>query len=114
MKKYFSVFVILLLFISLAGCSRSMNYVIGHEPSFIGTVEDVTDEYVLVNVDVEDAIYSDHPNVQVSLVVELKDSYLDLSSGDEIVVYYDGNITDGKAETVYAISLRTPANRETS
>ena len=61
----------------------------------------------------EDAIYSDHPNIQVSLDVELKDSYLDLSSGDEIVVYYDGSIIDEKAETVYAITLRTPANRET-
>lgn len=61
----------------------------------------------------DDAIYSDYTNVQVSLAVELSDSYLDLSSGDEIVVYYDGNITDGKAETVYAITLRTPANRET-
>ncbi|MGN9060524.1 hypothetical protein ACTM96_13540, partial [Mediterraneibacter faecis] len=59
------------------------------------------------------SIYSDHPNIQVSLDVELKDSYLDLSSGDEIVVYYDGSIIDEKAETVYAITLRTPANRET-
>ena len=102
-----------LLMISLAGCSKSMNYVIGNEPSFVGTVEVVTDEYVLVNVNDDDAIYSDHPNIQVSLDVELKDSYLDLSSGDEIVVYYDGSIIDEKAETVYAITLRTPANRET-
>lgn len=113
MKKYFSVLVMVLLIISLAGCSRSMNYVIGHEPSFVGIVETVTDEYVLVNVNDDDAIYSDHPNVQVSLDVELKDSYLDLTSGDEIVVYYDGTITDGTAEIVYAITLRTPANRET-
>lgn len=113
MKKYFNVFVMVLLIVSLAGCSRSMNYVIGHEPSFVGTVETVTDEYVLVNVDDDDAIYSDHPNIHVSLDVELKDSYLDLSIGDVIVVYYDGSITDGKAETVYAITLRTPANRET-
>ena len=113
MKKYFSVRVMVLLIISLAGCSRSMNYVIGHEPSFVGTVETVTDEYVLVNVNDDDAIYSDHPNVQVSLDVELKDSYLDLTSGDEIVVYYDGSITDGTAKIVYAITLRTPANRET-
>lgn len=26
---------------------------------------------------------------------------------------YGGNITDGKAETVYAITLRTPESRET-
>ncbi|MGN9060366.1 hypothetical protein ACTM96_12705 [Mediterraneibacter faecis] len=34
-----------------------MNYVIGNEPSFVGTVEVVTDEYVLVNVNDDDAIY---------------------------------------------------------
>ena len=113
MKKFFSMLVMVLLMISLAGCSKSMNYVIGNEPSFVGTVEVVTDEYVLVNVNDDDAIYSDHPNIQVSLDVELKDSYLDLSSGDEIVVYYDGSIIDEKAEAVYAITLRTPANRET-
>ena len=114
MKKHIGFYMMLVvILVSLVGCSRSMNYVIGHEPSFIGTVEDITDEYVLVNVDVEDVIYSDHPNVQVSIDVELKDSYLDLSSGDKIVVYYDGNITEGKAETVYAITLRTPESRET-
>ena len=84
-----------------------------NEPSFIGKAETVAEDFVLVNVNTDDAIYSDYTNVQVSLAVELSDSYLDLSSGDEIVVYYDGNITDGKAETVYAITLRTPANRET-
>lgn len=113
MKKFFSMLVMVLLMISLAGCSKSMNYVIGNEPSFVGTVENVTDEYVLVNVNTDDTLFSDHPNVQVSLKVELKDSYLDLTIGDEIVVYYDGSITDGKAETVYAITLRTPADRET-
>ena len=114
MKKHIGFYMMLVVILApLVGCSRSMNYVIAHEPSFIGTVKDVTDEYILVNVDVEDAIYSDHPNVLVSLDVELKDSYLDLSSEDIIVVYYDGKITDGKAETVYAITLRTPESRET-
>lgn len=48
----------------------------------------------------------------VSLDVELKDSFLSFVSGDEIVVYYDGNITDGKAETVYAITLQAPSGQE--
>lgn len=114
MKKLIALVLALVCVLGMVGCNnRSMNYVIGNEPSFVGTVEVVTDEYVLVNVNDDDAIYSDHPNIQVSLDVELKDSYLDLSSGDEIVVYYDGSIIDEKAETVYAITLRTPANRET-
>ncbi len=113
MKKSISVLAVILLIVSLAGCTRSMNYVIEHEPSFVGKVEMVAEDYVLVNVNTDDALYSDYPNVQVSLAVELSDSFLSLSIGDEIVVYYDGNITEGKAETVYAINLRTPANRET-
>lgn len=91
-----------------------MNYVIEHEPSFVGKVETMTNEYVKVNVNSDDPLYDEYATVQVSLDVELKDSFLSLSNGDEIVVYYDGSITEeDKAEVVYAITLRTPANRET-
>lgn len=50
----------------------------------------------------------------VSLDVENKDSYIDVAIGDEIVVYYNGNITESyplKINTVYAITLRTPVNQ---
>ena len=47
--------------------------------------------------------------------VESKDSYADPVVGDEIVVYYDGNVMETdplKVGTVYAITLKTPANRK--
>lgn len=113
MKKNICVMVLVVLLVSLAGCSRSMNYVIEHEPSFVGIVETITDEYVMVNINSDDPLYNDYSTVQVSLDVELKDSYSNLENGDEIVVYFDGNIAEGKAEKVYAITLQTPANRET-
>lgn len=46
--------------------------------------------------------------------VENKDSYTNLSVGDEIVVYHDGNVMETdplKVGTVYAITLKTPADR---
>ena len=46
--------------------------------------------------------------------VENKDSYTDLSVGDEIVVYHDGNVMETdpvKVGTIYAITLKTPADR---
>lgn len=113
MKKTNCFLTVILLLVLLVGCSRSMNYVIEHEPSFVGKVKTVTDQYVEVNVNSDDPLYHEHTVVQVSLDVELQDSFLSFSSGDEIVVYYDGSIIEDRAETVYAITLRNPANRET-
>ena len=117
MKKHMGFFmIIVVIFISLVGCSRNMNYVIENEPCFVGQVEKLTEDYVVVAVNDNESIYDDYPTVHASLDVELADSYLDFKVGDEIAVYYDGNITDGdpvKAEKVYAITLRTPVNRKT-
>ena len=117
MKKqlgFLMVFAVIL--VSLAGCSRNMDYVIAHEPCFIGQVEEVTGEYVVVAVNENESIYDDYPAVYVSLDVEQADSCLHFEAGDEIAVYYDGNITEGdpaKTEKVYAITMRTPERRET-
>ena len=122
MKKHIDFFMVLVvILVSLAGCSRNMDYVIAHEPCFIGQVEEVTGEYVVVAVNENESIYDDYPTVYVSLDVEQADSCLHFEVGDEIAVYYDGNITDGDpaktekvyAITVYAITMRTPESRET-
>ena len=50
----------------------------------------------------------------ISLNVENKDSYTDIVVGDEIVVYYDGMAAETdplEVSTVYAITLKTPADR---
>ena len=46
--------------------------------------------------------------------MENKDSMTSFNIGDEIVVYYDGNIAESypmQINTVYAITLKTPADR---
>ena len=50
----------------------------------------------------------------VSLKVENKDSMTHFSTGDEVVVYFDGNVAESypmQINTVYAITLKTPADR---
>ena len=51
----------------------------------------------------------------VSLDVENKDSYTDVAVGDEVIVYYNGEIAESdplQINTVYAINLKNPASRE--
>ena len=102
--------------LGLSGCGRSMNDVIGKEPKFVGIVETVMEDSIIVAVNEDEEIYEQYPVLMVPLDVEIKDSYLEYSVGDEVVVYYDGNITVGEptvVDTVYALTLRTPAGRAT-
>ena len=52
----------------------------------------------------------------MSLNVENKDgTYSPMKVGDEVVVYYDGSIAESdplQINTVYAITLREPAERQ--
>ena len=114
MKKVFALAIALVSVLSMAGCSRTINDVIGKEPEFVGTVTEVKADSIIVNVDSSEAEYDNCPVVMVSLDVEISDSYLDCSVGDEVVVYYDGSIIGGEpavVEKVYAITLKTPAER---
>lgn len=91
-----------------------MNYIIEHEPSIAGFVEEVHDDYIIIYIETDGYPYG--ASCDVSLNVENSDSYTNVSVGDEVVVYYDGNIAETdplQINTVYAITLRTPANRET-
>ena len=59
--------------------------------------------------------YPDGASCKVSLDVENKDSYTDVSVGDEIIVYYNGEIAESyplQINTVYAITLKTPVNQD--
>lgn len=106
-----SLLILVICLVTFSGCKRNMHSVIENEPRFVGVVQSSTDEYVLVELNEDDPLHDNYATLQVSLNVELKDSYLSFSTGDEIVVYYDGNITDDKVETVYAITLQTPADQ---
>ena len=107
MKKALALILALVCLLTLAGCDRrSMNYIIQTAPSIQGIVTETTDTAILLeNADGE---------YWVSLDVENGDSMTHFSVGDEVVVYFDGNIAETypmQISTVYAITLRTPAER---
>ena len=107
MKKLIALVLALVCILTLAGCDRkSMNYITQNEPSITGLVKDTGDNAILIeNGDGE---------YWVSLNVENKDSMTHFTIGDEVVVYFDGNIAESyplQISRVYAITLRTPADR---
>ena len=107
MKKTTGLFLALLCTLTLSACNnRSMNHIIENEPSITGIVKNITNDTVLIE--------NETGEYWVSLDTESKDSITHFSLGDEIVVYYDGNIAETypmQIGTVYAITLKTPANR---
>ena len=106
-----SLSVLILCAITLSGCKKnmSMNYVIQNEPHFSGITESVTDDWLIVKINEDDPLHDSYDTLQVSLNVQSKDGTYDYAEDDEIVVYYDGTITENRVETVYAITLLTPA-----
>lgn len=95
----------------LLGCGRSMNSVIGSEPSVTGTVKEVYENSILIGFE-EVQGYPDGAECAVSLDVEIKDSMTDFNIGDKVTVYYNGDIAESdpmQISTVYAITLLEPA-----
>lgn len=115
MKRLIILFLALICVLGLVGCNnRSMNYIIENEPSIVGIVEEVRDNSIIIYI--ENDGYPNGASCKVSLDVENTDSFTDVSVGDEVVVYYNGDIAESdplQINTVYAITLRTPANQET-
>lgn len=107
MKKVLAFLLSLAFAAALVGCSnRNMNHTIENEPSIAGIVCEVGESYCMLE--------SNGSKYHISLDVESSDSYTSLNVGDEIVVYYDGNIAESypmQINKVYAITLRTPAHR---
>lgn len=92
--------------IQLSGCAKDINYIVDHEPSVRGTVRETDEEYIVIDVSEEDEVYDSYASLEVSLDVERKDSMTSFRVGDEVAVYYDGNIAEtypARINKVYAI-----------
>lgn len=107
MKKLIALVLLVICVMTLMGCNnRSMNHIIQNEPNITGIVKSITNESFLIEN--ETGVY------WVSLKVENKDSMTHFNTGDEVVVYFDGNVAESypmQINTVYAITLKTPADR---
>ena len=100
--------------VCLTGCNtQSMNYIIENKPSVTGIVQKVYDNYFIMYSETAEG-YPYGSTWSIPLNVQNKDSYTDLVVGDEIVMYYDGSAMETdplQVSTVYAITLKTPAQQ---
>ena len=108
MKKYLIIVLSVLCVLGLVGCSnKSLNYIISNEPSIVGSVKEVNESSILLE--------NESGEYVVSLNVENSDGiYSPIQVGDEVTVYYDGNIAESypmQINKVYAILLKEPADR---
>ena len=91
---------------------KSMNDVVDNAPSIQGNVTEVYKNYMIIHI-----VTSGYPygaDCSVSLNPVFGDSYTDVVVGDEVVVYFNGSITETdplQLGTVYAITLKPPVNR---
>ena len=107
MRKTIALLLALICLLTLAGCGpRSMNDIISNEPSILGIVRDTGDRAILIE--------NENGEYWVSLDAENKDSMTHFSIGDQVAVYFDGNIAESypmQISTVYAICLLQPSDR---
>lgn len=93
MKKIITWVLLLACILGLAACgSRNMRYIIEYKPRVSRVMEKFHDNFIRIST--ETSGYPNGANCEVSLDVENIDSYTDLSIGDEVVLYYDGNIAE--------------------
>ena len=108
MKKLVALLLSLICMLGLVGCNnRSMNYIISNEPSFTGIINETNENSILIE--------NESGEYWVSLQVENSDGiYSPIMVGDEVTVYYDGNIAESypmQINTVYAVLLKEPVDR---
>ncbi len=93
---------------NLAGCSnRNVNRNLQNKPDNYGTVLEVQDNSILLEINKEG--YPDGTRCKVSLNEKNRDNYAEVSVGDEVVVYYDGKIAESdplQINTVYGINIK--------
>lgn len=53
MKKWMALVLAAVCLMSIAGCGRTMDYIIANEPSVTGIVEEVHDKYILIHIETD-------------------------------------------------------------
>ena len=114
MKKLLVIIAACICMMHFTGCSKnSMNYITANKPSVTGVVEAVYDSHFILYAE-NAAGYPYGSRWSVTLSPENADSYTDIVIGDEVTFYYDGDAMETdplQVGTVYAITLKTPADR---
>ncbi len=107
MKKLIAFTLMIVVVLALSGCNnRNMDDIIQTEPNMTGIVKTITNDAFLME--------NEKGEYWVSLNVENNDSMTHFSTGDEVVVYFNGDVAESypmQINTVYAITLKNPADR---
>lgn len=115
MKKLISIALCFFGIISMVACSKEMDmHTVLQEQNFTGVVLEVHDETILAKVNAEEDVYKSSDLVSVSLDVQIPDGLSEYSVGDEVRVYYNGEIAESypaQVTTVYAITIVEEANQ---
>ena len=113
MKKLMVIIISIVVILSFVGCRRDLNYIISNKPSVLGTVEEITENAILITChDLQG--YEQDVQCWVSLDIQYEDGKSEYSVGDTVDVFYDGTIAESyplQINTVYAIFLQGPADR---
>lgn len=115
MKKIFAIFLVLCCVVGLAACggneAQSVDDLIADAPSITGVVTEVHDKYIVVQGEPNE-LYHLSEEYHVSLPAEYENPDTSYSVGDEVIVYYDGNIAESdplQINEVLAITWKSPA-----
>ena len=110
MKRLLALVLALVCVLGLVGCSRNFD----DKPTVIGFIKEIHDDHILIATSTAEG----HPyGASFDISINTKDCdeiYNPLTVGDEIIVYYDGNIAESEPaqiNTVYAIKLKIPTNQ---
>lgn len=105
MKKLIALVLALACVLGLIGCSKNFE----DKPTVIGSIKEIYDNHILIATSTTEG----HPygaSIDISISTkDCKEIYNPLTVGDEIIVYYDGNIAESypaQINTVYAIKLK--------
>lgn len=99
---------LLLLLTLFPACEPSMNTIISTKPCVKGVVQQVQEQTILIEVNEGEEARKTSDLISVSLDIQNADSMTQFYVGDEVAVYYDGQIAESypaQIHTVYAITL---------
>ncbi len=100
---------LLAVLVLLAGCSKGVTIKnVTKQPNFKGVATEVNEHSIMVKVSEDEDEAQSSDLISVSLNVELEESMTDFNVGDEVRVYYNGEIAlsyPAQIHKVYAIML---------
>lgn len=101
LKKLIALFGMIILL--LTGCETVSPNEFIEKPQFAGTVEEVSENTLLIKVDEEEAESKSSDKISVSLDMEIPEDPIEFHVGDRVVVLYDGAIAESYPAQIHNV-----------